>query len=338
MSYLQLDDDLLNHPKFVRADRLAPSSAVHLWLGLMSYCKRLLTDGVVPIDMLPRVNGPGPRWRGRALDALIEVGLIERTETELRVHDFLEWNLSKTEIERKSAVRKLGRTKAAKHRPDGSDVGATSERRRSDRLPDVVATSKRRRGDGAPDDIVVSNDVINLDARRSEPGRGRARKTETETETETYPDPPVTPPPVTVEASTQNASTSSAGVGKNRKPKSRTQCPLDFKPDGTTLAKATSLGFKPTVELETREGFIDWWRGKGLLMADWQATYRNWLRKTAKDLGLRPPPADTPQRRLWLEQKRIAEAPVVNAVPREQARALIDAAMANLGKPAANAN
>jgi hypothetical protein len=338
MSYLQLDDDILNHPKFVRADRLAPCSAVHLWLGLMSYCKRHLTDGVVPIDMLPRVNGPVPRWRGRALEALIAVGLIERTETELRVHDYLEWNLSKTEIERKSAVRKLGRAKAAESRPSGSDRDPIAERSRPDPGGDRDPIAERSRPDPGGDRIVVSNDVIDLDARRSEPGRGRARKTETETETEICTDPPVTPPALTLEASPQIASTSSAAVGKSRKPRARTQCPNDFQPNASTLAEATSLGFKPELEQRTRREFVTWWRGDGRLKADWQATYVNWLIKTATKLGLKPPPADTPQRRLWLEQKRINEAPVVNAVPREKARAMIDAAMADLGKPAANAN
>jgi hypothetical protein len=105
-------------------------------------------------------------------------------------------------------------------------------------------------------------------------------------------------------------------------------CPLDFQPDATTQAKATSLGFSSKLEHETRETFVDWWRSKDLRMADWQATYRNWLRKEAKTLGLKPPPADTPQRRLWLEQKAKAEAVPVKVAP--HAREIIDAAMADM--------
>lgn len=110
MSWLQVDDRFLDHPKVVRAVRLAGSPAVHLWLGLMSFCKQHLTDGVIPADMVDAVAGPAPRWRGRALDALVEVGLIERDPSALRVHDYLVLNESRESIERKASAR---RAKAA---------------------------------------------------------------------------------------------------------------------------------------------------------------------------------------------------------------------------------
>lgn len=331
MSYLQLDDGILDHPKFVRALRRS-AGAVHLWLGLMIYCKKHLTDGLVPLDMLPLVHGPAPRWRQAALDALLEERLVERSKDGgLLVHDYLDWNLSKAEIERKSADRKAAAERRRKGLENTGPVVPMTEREQGERRGDdrvsVGAASELRRTER----LVVSNDVVPLSARATSHGPARARKTETETETEIRSDPPVTPPALTLEASPQIASTSSAKTRTSRKPRARCECPTDFQPDETTLATATSLGFKPKLELETRAGFVDWWRGKGLRQADWQATYRNWLRKTAKDLGLKPPPPDTPQHRLWLEQKRRAEAPPVNVAP--HARETIDNALsAMLGK------
>lgn len=106
MSWLQVDDRFLDHPKVVRAVRLAGSPAVHLWLGLMAFCKQRLTDGVIPADMVDAVAGPSPRWRPRALDALVTVGLIEREASDYRVHDYLALNESRETIERKASERR----------------------------------------------------------------------------------------------------------------------------------------------------------------------------------------------------------------------------------------
>jgi hypothetical protein len=102
VSWLELDDGILRHPKFIRAIRLAGSEAIHLWLGLRAYCGQLLTDGEIPADMVDAVDGPsGKRARNSALEALISVGLIEKTDVGLRMHDYLDWSRSREEIEAK---------------------------------------------------------------------------------------------------------------------------------------------------------------------------------------------------------------------------------------------
>jgi hypothetical protein len=320
VSYLKVCDSFLDHPKAVRAVRLASSAAVHLWLGLLSYCKRNLTDGIVPLDMVPRVNGPATRYRARALDALVESGLVERVDDGLLMHDYLQWNPSKLEIERKSADRKA----AAERRRLGADA---SEQRRSN--VDAASSQRRSSGRGNVDAasglrLAVSNDVAHIDAVETSTVLPRARKTETETETEIRSDPPVPPAGGSADELEKKSSKRRRSGGSS----GLTQCPADFQPDATTQALAASLGFKPQLELDTRAYFIDWWRGAKRAKGDWQATYRNWLRKEAKTLGLKPPPPDTPQRRLWLEEKRKAEAVPVKVVP--NARETIDAAMADM--------
>lgn len=81
MSWLRLDDDMLDHPKWVRAIRDGGSSALHLWLALCSWCSRHLTDGVIPADIVPTLT---TQWRSRdrtrALQALETAGLIAKHE------------------------------------------------------------------------------------------------------------------------------------------------------------------------------------------------------------------------------------------------------------------
>ncbi len=99
MSWIQLDDRILEHPKFVRAVRLGGSEAIHLWLGLRAYCAQFLSDGLVPTDMLPEVRGPlNERKREAALSALVDVGLLERCDVGVRLHDYLDWSSSRDEV------------------------------------------------------------------------------------------------------------------------------------------------------------------------------------------------------------------------------------------------
>jgi len=285
MSLLIIDDGFLDHAKFIRAVRVASSAAVHLWLGLMCYCKQQLTDGLVPIDVVSDVHGPAARWRARALQSLIDAGLVERVdENTIRVHDYLDWNDSRAEVERKSAARKAG----AKRR---RELGAMSDRQQGDDAP----TTDRQQGDaGATPERrqPVSNDNDELSARVptlyvTETGRNGDVE-----------DPPLTAPvdPEPTPAR-RRRSTRSAASGTNRE----SICPADLKPDPTTAAKAWELGFTDE-QLATELGtMIDWSRSKSAKRADWQATFRNWLRKSAERYGLKP---RKPRDAAWEEHQR----------------------------------
>lgn len=64
-------------------------------------------------------------------------------------------------------------------------------------------------------------------------------------------------------------------IGKRGKP--RTKVPEDFKPDEAGIAALKGL---PVAEQVA--AFIDHHKGKGSLMADWQATFRTWARNAVK--------------------------------------------------------
>ena len=56
--------------------------------------------------------------------------------------------------------------------------------------------------------------------------------------------------------------------------KRRTQIPAEFYPDETGISKAEERGVSVAVELQK---FTDYHKGKGSVMADWQAAWRTWL-------------------------------------------------------------
>lgn len=114
MSKVELDDQILDHPKFVRAVKLAGSDAIFLWLGLRSYCSKLLTDGFIPADMADEVRGPrDQKRRAAALDALRTVNLVENVDGGVRLHDYLDHASSRAQI---MAWRKANADRKAKSR------------------------------------------------------------------------------------------------------------------------------------------------------------------------------------------------------------------------------
>ena len=124
MSWIELDDGILDHPKFIRAVKLGGSEAVHLWLGIRAYCAKLLTDGKVPSDMLDEVRGPkDSRRRAAALDALVTVGLLETTADGVQMHDYLQWSKSRDVVLKQ---RESARERQAKSRGSHSVTGSVT--------------------------------------------------------------------------------------------------------------------------------------------------------------------------------------------------------------------
>jgi len=109
MTWLEVDDGILDHPKFIRAVKLGGSEAVHLWLGIKAYCNKQLTDGFIPTDMLDEVRGPkDPKKRAIALEALRTAKLLDDAEGGLQMHDYLEISRSRKAVlegRRKNAER-----------------------------------------------------------------------------------------------------------------------------------------------------------------------------------------------------------------------------------------
>lgn len=129
MSKLELDDQILNHPKFIRAVKLGGAETVFLWLGIRAYCGQLLTDGFVPSDMLDEVRGPlNAKKRAAALQVLVEVRLLDPCDGGFRMHDFLDWSRSKAQVlaDRERARERQARSRGMSRRDSPGDFGDRS--------------------------------------------------------------------------------------------------------------------------------------------------------------------------------------------------------------------
>lgn len=137
MSRLELDDQILNHPKFIRARKIGGSEAIDMWLGIRAYVGQNLSNGFVPADMVDEVRGPVGKKRVAALKTLTEVGLLHHVAcgrisapacarchevvaqvvpvsgAGILMHDFLQWSRSKSQV---IADRERSRDRQAKSR------------------------------------------------------------------------------------------------------------------------------------------------------------------------------------------------------------------------------
>ena len=118
MSYVQLDDQIANHPKIVRAG----PEASWMWACAIAYCQKHLTDGFVPLRALPTL-GPFPQPR-KIAERLVEAkkpdgehGLFERRGDDYAVHDYLKHNPTSEEVLRRRAEAAARKARQRGHHP-----------------------------------------------------------------------------------------------------------------------------------------------------------------------------------------------------------------------------
>jgi hypothetical protein len=128
LTWSRFDDAAPKHPKAIAAG----NEAWALWCGAVMYCNRYLTDGFVPwaalaTECLPEPITPAKarKLAQRAVDAKIRQGgpgLFVVVEGGVMVHDFLEWNPRKADVESK---RKADRDRKRRPPDSGSDSGGS---------------------------------------------------------------------------------------------------------------------------------------------------------------------------------------------------------------------
>ena len=113
MPFLTLDDGFPDHPK---VDGLT-DSAFRLHVSGLFYASKQLTDGHIPAHRVPRLV---PRFRPRTAAELVERGLWVPTDDGYLIHDYLDWNRSRAQVEtdreHKKAVRSAAGRKGAQAR------------------------------------------------------------------------------------------------------------------------------------------------------------------------------------------------------------------------------
>lgn len=127
MTWLKLDDTLPENPKILEAGPLA----AWLYVSGLAYCARNLTDGFIPQGAVRALTDDTSQ-----ATTLVEVGLWTTAERGYQVHDYLEHQRSREQIDNdRTAARErqaARRTRKAVEAPpaEGQEIDAAEIRRR----------------------------------------------------------------------------------------------------------------------------------------------------------------------------------------------------------------
>lgn len=175
MSWAKFDDRFHEHRKVKRVWRADPS-AVGLHVMAVTYCCGHETDGLVDAEFVEE-KMPRKADRERAVAALVEAGVWSVVPDGWQVHDYLDYNPSRADLEAKRAAD-------AERKAKGRKTAAV--RRESERRPVglFADTSRTPRGVGAassgpdptrPDPVPPSPPRGELPPLPTRPGGKRAR-------------------------------------------------------------------------------------------------------------------------------------------------------------------
>ena len=95
MSWIKIDDNFADHPKFVGLS----NDAVATWVRALGYCNRHMTDGKLG-KAAARLCARSPK-ADRIVAELVEAGLWEQAGDSYQLHDYLDWNESRETRQRR---------------------------------------------------------------------------------------------------------------------------------------------------------------------------------------------------------------------------------------------
>lgn len=276
----------------------------------------MLDDITDPVADVALITGLPPEVVSVGLERVLASGTFEIRGGRLIAPRYVEaQTATKSDKLRSSELRKrrrdLARSGAGETLPE-QEVGPIDARAKSvTREPDIA------------DRVTVPSRLVSPPPPPvSDPSRGiteRHAPSHAVTPSLAYPslaDPNGSPLPPESGGAAQTHSTSEPQRGKRRKPSAaKTACPLDLKPDPTTADLAWELGFTDQHRDAETSKCIDWAKSKAIVRSDWQATLRNWLRKSAEDRGLSPRKPRDAKWAAYQHDLRKANEPVKNPVP-----------------------
>ena len=112
MSWTNIDDRILSHPKMKKAVKVKGDAAWAMWSRGLVYTNAYDLDGRIPADVIEELTSD--RKPFDVANLLVRVGLWEKMESgDYRVHDFAEHNDLRVE---RDARRKASRDRLKKHR------------------------------------------------------------------------------------------------------------------------------------------------------------------------------------------------------------------------------
>lgn len=244
MPTFEVDDQLHSHPKPARAGL----EAMGLWVMAGSWCACYLTDGRVPRDSAHRL-GDVSLW-----DRLVQAQLVEPTDEGYQLHDYLHWNRPASEIHaaRLAAANKKRDQRAKKRAQSKCDRAVSPYVSPGDSPRDVPRDGPR----------YVPRDVPPCVPRES----------------------PVSPAPAPAQTHTQMEKP--PVVPREKKPKTvEVILPQDWKPSESHYEQARKELGKGKDWVDRQADIMrDWALAKGARGLNWDARFRNWMRK-ALDMG-----------------------------------------------------
>lgn len=272
MPWVKIDDRFPSHRKIA----LLSDRAFRLHVSAICWCSENLTDGRITDRELKLIA----HIRGLKATAkqLEDAGLWDRTDDGWVIHDFLDYNPSRTQVlaERKKNAERQERFRQRRNGkpvpPDGSDAPGTHDddtnaaRRQHD--GDTTATGKRHESEEEPQVNRIRNGVTN-----GAPSR---------------PDP--TPTPYMADVGGEGAGSGAPAARPEGPP-----APIDT--DGFALTDSMrrwaldTFGPHLDIDYETAQ-FLDHFRANGQRRKNWPAEWQKWIRRSAKhasERATRPP-------------------------------------------------
>lgn len=107
MPFLNLDDNFADHPKI---DALS-DAAFRLHVSGLLYCSKHLTDGYIPATRAPRLS---PTYKDEVMEELMHGRLWLPANYGYGIHDYLDWNRPRAEIEEERERKRKQRSEAGK--------------------------------------------------------------------------------------------------------------------------------------------------------------------------------------------------------------------------------
>ena len=258
MVWTKLDDGFPDNPKLLRAIAKVGDVAGWLWVCGINYCNRHLTDGFIQAEVIPRIL-----VHKRPLDvaaALVASGCWDVVEGGYQVHDFLDHNPSRADVEasRESTRKRVQEYRGRRSRNErGGNASATPDVTRYSAVSTpAVHTPSPLLSD--PDPIRSQPTVAPRPCAHEDPSPGEPTGTPP---AEPFALAPLDPEPPKSEPKRQR----------------RSAIRDDFAPSESNRAFAAERGFSAATLERERQRFVNYWKSRGEPRADWCAGFRNWL-------------------------------------------------------------
>lgn len=97
MSWVKIDDNFSEHPKVIKLS----DSSFRLHIRVMCYCSKFLTDGIIEDSTVD-----GMRGKVRDVRELVGAGLWDVVQGGWQIHDYLEYNWARQDVEAKRVAAK----------------------------------------------------------------------------------------------------------------------------------------------------------------------------------------------------------------------------------------